>query len=265
MPSFNGELKDWHTFWTSFKLAVHDAVDLEPAVKLSYLKAAMKDKSLQRTLTRFSDGPDDYEQAIKELKSRFDKPKVMHRLYLKSVTTLAPVKAVQGELTAFVDTVQEALDGLKRLKQVDLESVLTSLCSECLPDKIRLAWEDHTEDRKTVAPVTDLLNFVRRKADNPLYMEKSRGSGYQEKGSHLEKRPAGKARGSAHVTVSAASAAPPTQQSGGQHSSTGSSRTSSHRSRGAAQSSNRYICPLCQEPHYPFACSRFKGMKGHLM
>ena len=104
------------------------------------------------------------------------------------MTTLAPVKATQTDLTAFADTVQEALDGLKRLKQVDLESVLTSLCSECLPEKVRLAWEDSTEACRTVAPVTELLEFVRRKADNPLYMDRSRGSSHQEKGGYQEKR-----------------------------------------------------------------------------
>ena len=173
----------------------------------------MKDKALQRTLTRFSEGPDAYDQAVKELQSRFDKPKHMHRLYLKNVTTLSPVKAIQSELTAFVDTVQETLDGLRRLKQVDLESVLTSLCSEFLPEKIRLAWEDSTESCRTVAPVTEFLDFVRRNADNPLYMDRSRGSDHQEKSGHLEKRPAVKTRGSAHVAVTAAPSVPPTQDS----------------------------------------------------
>ena len=260
VPTFSGNLRDWHTFWTCYKLAVHDAVDLEPGIKLSYLKESMKDKALQRTLTRFSEGPDAYDQAVKELQSHFNKPKHMHRLYLKNVTTLSPVKAIQSELTAFVDTVQETPDGLRRLKQVDLEYVLTSLCSEFLPEKIRLAWEDSTESCRTVAPVTELLDFVRRKADNPLYMDRSRGSGHQEKSGQLEKRPAVKTRGSAHVAVTAAPSAPPTQQSAGQQQSGGGSRSSSNRSRGSSQQSSRYTCPLCQEQHYCFACSNFRKM-----
>ena len=263
VPTFSGDLKEWHTFWTSFKLAIHEAVDLEPAIKLSYLKESMKDKTLQRTLTRYADGPDAYNQAVKELQARFDKPKHMHRLYLKSVTTLAPVKATQTDLTAFADTVQEALDGLKRLKQVDLESVLTSLCSECLPEKVRLAWEDSTEACRTVAPVTELLEFVRRKADNPLYMDRSRGSSHQEKGGYLEKRPAGRTRGSAHVAVSASPSAPPPQQSTGQQHSGSGNKSSSHRNRGSPQQGSRYTCPLCQDQHYCYACSNFRRMNVH--
>ena len=107
--------------------------------------------------------------------------------------------------------------------------------------------------------MTDLLEFVRRKADNPLYMDRSRGSGHQVSG-HQEKRPAVKTRGSAHLTVSSAPSAPPPQQSAGQQHSGGGSRNSSSRNRGSSQSTNRYTYPLCQEQHFCFACSNFRRM-----
>ena len=121
VPMFDGDIKKFHTFWTKFKLAVDDGEDLEPAVKLSYLQSAMKGATLQRTMARYSDGADDYADAVAELKSRFNKPKTMHSEYLKSVTSLGPVRAVETELIAFTDTVQEALDGMRRLKQTDME------------------------------------------------------------------------------------------------------------------------------------------------
>ena len=101
----------------------------------------------------------------------------MHRLYLKNITTLSQAKASQTELTSLADTIQESYDGLKRLGQTDLESILTSLTSEFLPDKVRLAWEDSTEDPTAVAPITQMLEFIRKKSDNPLYLEKSREEG----------------------------------------------------------------------------------------
>ena len=84
VPMFDGDIKKFHMFWTKFKLAVDDGDDLEPSVKLSYLQSAMKDVTLQRTMARYSDGPDDYAQAVAELKARFNKPKTMHSEYLKS-------------------------------------------------------------------------------------------------------------------------------------------------------------------------------------
>ena len=79
-------MKEWHTFWTAFKLAIHNATDLDPEIKLSYLKEAMKDKTLQRTLSRFSEGPASYELAVKELEARFDKPKGCIPILLSAVT-----------------------------------------------------------------------------------------------------------------------------------------------------------------------------------
>ena len=263
VPTFSGEMKEWHTFWTAFKLAIHNATDLDPEIKLSYLKEAMRDKALQRTLSIFAEGPAAYGLAVKELEARFDKPKLMYRLYLKNITGLSQVKASQAELTAFADTIQESLDGLKRLNQTDIESVLTSLSSEFLPDKLRLAWEDSTEACKTVAPVADFLEFVRRKADNPLYMDKAKGSGHQGSG-HQDKRPAHpvKARGSAHLansSPSTPSAPPSSQHSAGQQQS-GGGRNSSHKSRGSTQPITRYSCPLCQELDFCFSCSSFRKM-----
>ena len=260
VPMFDGDIKKFHMFWTKFKLAVDDGEDLEPSVKLSYLQSAMKDVTLQRTMARYSDGPDDYAQAVAELKARFNKPKTMHSEYLKSVTSLGPVRAVETELIAFTDTVQEALDGMKRLKQTDMEQVFTSLCSHCLPEKVRMAWEDDQEKTTVVAPVSELLAFVKRKADNPLYAEKGKGSSYTGSKSHQDRRPAPRVRGSAHVVVNSSPEAPPIQQTGQQHSSTSGGKNSSYKGRGTSNTRSSYVCPLCQDPHYPWTCPKFKTM-----
>ena len=47
VPTFSGEMKEYHTFWAAFKLAIHEADDLAPEIKLSYLKSAMKDKAFK--------------------------------------------------------------------------------------------------------------------------------------------------------------------------------------------------------------------------
>ena len=97
----------------------------------------------------------------------------MHRMYLHSVTNMSPVKTSQASLTEYADTLRESFDGLIRLKQTETQFVLTSLAVGYLLDKIRMAWEEKTEASKTVSSVEELITFVRRKADNPLYAEKS--------------------------------------------------------------------------------------------
>ena len=138
------------------------------------------------TLSRFTEEEDSYAKAVKDLQSRFDKPKRMLKLYLQSITNITPVKSTQSALTDLADTLQESMDGLVRLKQTDAKFILTSLATGLLPDKIRMAWEDSTEGNKAVAPVAEFIEFVRRKADNPLYADKTDGSGYQERRQHKQ-------------------------------------------------------------------------------
>ena len=113
IPKFSGELKDWHPFWNGFREAVHDATDLKKSVKLSYLKESMKDKALWRMLSRATEDEDYYDQAVQELKERFDKPREMHRIYVNNVLNIGQVKSSQSSLTAFADTLRESLDGLR--------------------------------------------------------------------------------------------------------------------------------------------------------
>ena len=214
-----------------------------------------------------------YDQAVKELKERFDKPREMHRMYLHNVINMASVKSSQASLTEFADTLRESWDGLIRLKQTDASFVLTSLSVGFLPDKIRMAWEEKTETSKTVPSVEELIAFVRRKADNPLYAEKSTGSSYPtDKKPHKQQQ--AKHKGSAHVAVSQPAKAP-VQQPTPQPTVSQSNQTPASRRGATPRSKNtsyppcRYTCPSCSENHYAFSCSTFRSMavpqrKGHV-
>ena len=259
VPKFSGDLRDWNSFWNGFKQAVHEATDLSKPAKLSYLKEAMKDKDIYRMLDRYSDAEDCYEQAVQEL---FDKPRQMHQIYLNNIINMGPVKCTQKALSDCATLLQESEDGLNRLKQSEGKYILTSLAVGHLPDKVRMAWEDATDDCRTVPAVKDLIDFIRKKADNPLY-----GNRDDEFSHQSDRRPAkqhGKPKGSAHVAVSQPAMAPvqsaPLPSAQQRPLSPTSSRGSSHRPRNSQQPVTRYSCPLCSEQHYSFSCSAFKKM-----
>ena len=184
-------------------------------------------------------------------------------MYLHSVTNMSPVKTSQASLTEYADTLRESFDGLIRLKQTEAQFVLTSLAVGYLPDKIRMAWEEKTEASKTVPSVEELITFVRRKADNPLYAEKSAGSSYTtDKRNHRQQV---KPKGSAHVAVSQPVKAPaqqPAPQPVVQQSDQppAANRGSNQRNRSSLHTPCRYNCPNCNEFHYAFSCSVFKRM-----
>ena len=139
----------------------------------------MKDKHLWRMLNRHYEGEGFYDEMVKELQERFDKPREMHRIYVDNLINMEPVKATQSSITAFADHVCESLDGLERLKQADFTYVATSMVASYLPEKIRMAWEEKIEESRQVPSARDLIKFLRRKADNPMFAEKSTPSKHQ--------------------------------------------------------------------------------------
>ena len=222
------------------------------------------DKSVYNVLSRIPPGPGAYTTAVEELHRRFDKPRAMHMLYLENVTNLKPVKATQSALTELADILQDSIDGLVRLKQTDARYILTSLVTDCLPDKVKLAWEDSVEATNTVAPVQDLIAFIRRKADNPMYTDGAANIQQQ-----FDKRPfkqQNKSKGSAHITVSQPASSPVTQSlpspSSQQQrcSKPAGHKGSNQKSRNSLQSGLKYSCPLCSESHFCFSCLSFRKL-----
>ena len=172
-PTFSGELKDWVPIWRSFKEVVHDAEDLNDAAKLMYLKSAMKDKSFYRRLNRPVKGDNFNQDMVKELKAQFDKPIEMHQLHVMSLMNLEPVKLTKSSINSFAETICEALDGVRELKQTDFTYIVTSMVVSYLPQKLKQSWDEKLEGLTQVPPAEELVKFLRAKADNPSYVDKA--------------------------------------------------------------------------------------------
>ena len=173
VPKFSGQLKDWHPFWNAFRETIHDTKDFSKTVKLSYFREAMKDKDLWRRLGRSMDDENYYDEAVKELQAKFDKPREMHRAYLRDVTQMGKVQPTKAALNKCADILRDSLDGLTRLKQTDITFILTSVAVDFLPPRVANAWAEKTESSKAVPSVVELIEFLKLKAEQPWYTEKS--------------------------------------------------------------------------------------------
>ena len=262
IPTFSGELKDWIPFWRSFKEAVHDADDLNDAAKLMYLKSAMKDKSLFRRLNRPNKGDTFYQDMVKELQTQFTKPVEMHQLHVSSLMKMEPVKLTRESINTFVENICEAVDGLKELKQTDLSYIVTSMVVSYLPQKLKQSWDEKLEGATQVPPVEDLVKFLRAKADNPSYVDKASSKPKVIK-------PV-KQRGSVNVITPQPTPKPssqPTHQPAPSSTSKPTPSTSSQPSHSSSYQKPRqaiqvcrYVCPLCNENHYTYACAKFEAL-----
>ena len=260
-PTFSGELRDWIPFWRSFKEAVHDADDLNDAAKLMYLKSAMKDRSLFRRLNRPVKGENFYQDMVKELQAQYDKPIEMHQLHVASLMNLEPVKLTKSSINAFAETICEALDGIRELKQTDISYVVTSMVVSCHPQKLKQSWDEKLEGLTQVPPAEELIKFLRAKADNPSYVNKT-----------VPARPkAGKPvkqRGSVNVVTPQPAAKTPVQPAQQQPPppyrapNTAPVQTTAPPPQHKARQTTpvcKYVCPLCSENHYTYACPKFES------
>ena len=82
VPTFDGNIVHWKQFWDQFSVSVHNRTNLSSAEKIVYLQHAIKDGSARNAIEGLSHSGDNYEEAVECLKSRFDRPRFIHRTHV---------------------------------------------------------------------------------------------------------------------------------------------------------------------------------------
>ena len=85
VPTFDGAILNWSTFWEQFCIAVHDRTHLSDNEKLAYLRHSLKDGTAKSTVERLSRSGDQYAEAIGCLKARYDHPELIHLAHAKKI------------------------------------------------------------------------------------------------------------------------------------------------------------------------------------
>ena len=64
VPSFDGNLLNWNTFWEQFVVAIHSKEQLTDSEKLVYLRESLKDGPAMRVIEGLAQTSDNYAEAI---------------------------------------------------------------------------------------------------------------------------------------------------------------------------------------------------------
>ena len=134
-PTFSGEQKDYQSFWAEFK-QIHETSHFSEAAKLAYLKQGQQDPDIRRIAENIENG-DDYADVIDKFRRQFDRPRQMHKIHVRNIVQLGPVKPYRSSILDCVNTINTALNGMKRLGQCDVDSMLTSIVEELLPAQLK--------------------------------------------------------------------------------------------------------------------------------
>ena len=88
----------WTPFWTQFSAAIDSNPDLSLTNKLTYLREAIKDPSINPLLYSAVKSDNHYDHVVEVLRNRFNKKRIVHANYCKSLIDTTTVKNTSSEL-----------------------------------------------------------------------------------------------------------------------------------------------------------------------
>ncbi|XP_053406422.1 uncharacterized protein LOC123546015 [Mercenaria mercenaria] len=138
LPTFNGSILEWQSFWDSYESAIHANPSLTDVQKFNYLKSLLKQDALQ-TVAGFALTNTNYQKAISLLHERYGQREKIIQTYMKALLDMpAPTYSFAG-LRHFYDNTEIYIRGLESLGQTEdtYGSLLVPVILNKLPAEIR--------------------------------------------------------------------------------------------------------------------------------
>ena len=165
VPTFDGTVLNWSTFWEQFQISVHSRSDLADPEKLAYLRNAVKGGSAKNVIEGLSRSGQQYIEAIESLKSRFERPRLIHQAHVRKILEAPICKDGSGkELRRLHDCAQQHLRALKAMGQPPSGPFVTSILELKLDSNSMFEWQRHTQKSVDVPHYDDLLEFINLRA-----------------------------------------------------------------------------------------------------
>ena len=177
VPTFDGDILNWCTFWEQFCIAVHDRTHLSDAEKLAYLRHALKGGSANSSVEGLSRSGDQYAEAVKCLQGRYNRPKLIHQAHVKKIVDIPALKDGTGrELRRLHDTAQQHIRALKALGNEPDGPFITSFLQLKLDPTTLFEWQRHDQASTTVSGYDKFLEFINLRAQASECLPPERGS-----------------------------------------------------------------------------------------
>ena len=165
VPTFNGDILTWKPFWEQFSVAVHSRTDISNQEKLVYLRHSVKDGSARSTIEGLSRTGENYDEAIECLKTRYDKPRLIHQAHVRKILDIPPLKSGSGkELRHLHDTALQHLRALKSMGFDPSGPFITSMLELKLDPGTMFEWQRNSSELTDTPHYDELLKFINLRA-----------------------------------------------------------------------------------------------------
>ena len=165
VPSFDGNMLNWRTFWEQYQVAVHTRSNFTDSEKLAYLRHAVKAGTAKSVIEGLFRSREHYTEAIACLKSRYDKPRLIHQAHVRKIVEIPNMKdGSRKELRRLHDTALQHLRALRAMGHDPAGSFITSMLEMKLDVNTMFEWQKESQSAEDIPPYVDLLDFINLRA-----------------------------------------------------------------------------------------------------
>lgn len=165
VPTFDGNIINWRSFWEQFTISVHDRSKLSDSEKLTYLRHALKDGSGRQVVEGLSGSGEQYKEAVDCLQKRYDRPRLLHQAHVRAILDAPALKDGNGkELRRLHDTVNQHLRALKAMDCEPPGLFITSMLELKLDTTTMFEWQKYSQESLKVPHFSKLLEFLNLRA-----------------------------------------------------------------------------------------------------
>ncbi|XP_076301705.1 uncharacterized protein LOC143219715 [Lasioglossum baleicum] len=222
IPSFDGNLINWFSFYDTFKSLVHENVDLPNVQKFHYLKNSLRGE-ISSIVASLNASSENYLVAWDMLQKRCNRPRQLIQAHLKQLFDLPEIiRDTPANLRKLAEQAQVHVNALKGLNQPinSWDQILIFIIVKKVDKTTRRAWERKLENDE-LPTFQRFIDFINTQA---------RGEEWESEKSNSP-------------------------------SDNDTSRVKSKRSFSHLTTNKSVSCVICQDEHYVFACPKFLAME----
>ena len=125
-----------------------------------YLQQSLKDGSAKSVIEGLSRSGEHYAEAVGCLKSRYNRPRLIHQTHVRKICEVPPLKEGTGkELRRLHDVFQQHLRALKFMDHEPSASFITSMVELKLDPNTMFEWQKFSQKSTDVPHYNKLLNL----------------------------------------------------------------------------------------------------------
>lgn len=166
LPKFDGKYEAWLEFRDTFESLIHENINITKIQKFHYLRASLQNEAAQ-VIRSIEFCSDNYENAYKALKDRYDNTRLLVHNHLQSIFSLNTInREFAQDIRHLNDAVFKHLRSLKQLGE-DTEhwdTLIIFIVTSKLDKQTCREWEKFVAEIKQPS-LTNLKAFLKNRAD----------------------------------------------------------------------------------------------------